>query len=582
MSAAARPVALVTGAARGIGAAPRSHARVTAIHVVLNFSRSREAAEGVAEEAAALGAETLLCQADVADEPAVVAMLDEVRSRFGRLDGLVNNAGTTVPTPPSDLDGLSMDDWDRVFAVNVRGTFQVTRAAVPLLRDAPARGGRQPGQHRRPAAGAAALSLRRQQGGGGQPHQDDGGALGPAIRVNAVAPGWMVGDWMEHALGENYERLMERRARMTPLKRCVTPDEVAVTIVNLHHQQPLRHRRGRRHRRRLQRHHIGCAHMEPLDGVVPYPPEFAARYRARGYWKDRTLDQVFGELFERHADRVALEHGRETITYAQLADRRAQLAAMLHNLGLRRRDRVIMHLPNAPEFLYLYFALQMIGVIPVLALVPHRRLELDHFARLTDAVAYFGTDDGLGRAVQQANPSVRHIVLMDELLPGPNVGSAPPVDIDPMDPCCLLLSGGTTGVPKLIPRTHNDYVYNSHAAAAVHYIDRDSCQLAVAPLAHNMPLACPGVQGFLMHGARVVLSEGTRAAEILPLLSRHRVTHIAAVPALYIRWLADPDVANHDLSSVELLQSGGQRLQPELRRRMAEVFPNAFVQENFG
>ena len=322
--------------------------------------------------------------------------------------------------------------------------------------------------------------------------------------------------------------------------------------------------------------------MEPLDGVVPYPPEFAARYRARGYWKDRTLDQVFGELFERHADRVALEHGRETITYAQLADRRAQLAAMLHNLGLRRCDRVIMHLPNAPEFLYLYFALQMIGVIPVLALVPHRRLELDHFARLTDAVAYFGTDAGLGRAVQQANPSVRHIVLMDELLPGPNVGSAPQVDIDPMDPCCLLLSGGTTGVPKLIPRTHNDYVYNSHAAAAVHYIDRDSCQLAVAPLAHNMPLACPGVQGFLMHGARVVLSEGTRAAEILPLLSRHRVTHIAAVPALYIRWLADPDVANHDLSSVELLQSGGQRLQPELRRRMAEVFPNAFVQENFG
>ncbi len=171
---------------------------------------------------------------------------------------------------------------------------------------------------------------------------------------------------------------------------------------------------------------------------------------------------------------------------------------------------------------------------------------------------------------------------MDQLRPGNEVASPPPVEVNPTDPCCLLLSGGTTGIPKLIPRTHNDYVYNSEAAAAVGYIDADSCQLAVAPLAHNMPLACPGVQGFLMHGARVVLSEGTRASEVLPLVERHHVTHIAAVPALYIRWLSDGAAGGHDLSSVQLLQSGGQRLQPELRRQMAAFFPNAFVQENFG
>src|SRR5439155_12479186 len=109
-------------------------------------------------------------------------------------------------------------------------------------------------------------------------------------------------------------------------------------------------------------------------------------------------------------------------------------------------------------------------------------------------------------------------------------------------------------------------------------ITADSCQLSVAPLAHNMPLACPGVQGFLMHGARVVLSGSTRAEDVFPLVERHRVTHIAAVPALYIRWLADPAAHRFDLSSVRLLQSGGQRLQPEVRRRMAAAFPNAFVQ----
>jgi 2,3-dihydroxybenzoate-AMP ligase len=327
---------------------------------------------------------------------------------------------------------------------------------------------------------------------------------------------------------------------------------------------------------------------QPMDGVVPFPPEFVARYRERGYWEDRTLDQVFGDLFARHADRVALLHGDEVITYAQLGRRRAALAATLHDIGLRRRDRVIMHLPNTPEFLYLYFALQMIGVVPALALAPHRRLEIDHFARLTDAIAYFGTDSELGAVVRQANPGLRHLMMIDELHAAAfraEFGEPivpPEIDIDPMDPCCLLLSGGTTGIPKLIPRIHNDYVYNSRAAAAVHYIDAESCQLAVAPLAHNMPLACPGVQGFLMHGARVVLSEGARASDVLPLVARHRLTHIAAVPALYIRWLSDPIARDCDLTSVRLLQSGGQRLQPELRRQMAAVFPNAYVQENFG
>jgi len=152
----------------------------------------------------------------------------------------------------------------------------------------------------------------------------------------------------------------------------------------------------------------------------------------------------------------------------------------------------------------------------------------------------------------------------------------------PTDPALFQLSGGTTGIPKLIPRTHNDYLYNSRAAAAVQDITPESCQLCVLPLAHNMPLACPGVQGFLMAGARVVIGTSTKAPDVFELIERHRVTHVAGVPALYIRWLADAAAARHDLTSVLLLQSGGQRLQPEVRRRMSEAFPNAFVQENFG
>jgi 3-oxoacyl-[acyl-carrier protein] reductase len=231
--------ALVTGAARGIG---RSTALELARHgydVAVNYSRSREAAQSVADELTALGVRSLLVQADVADESQVIAMVSRVGDEFGRLDALVNNAGTTVPTPPSDIDGLDMADWDRVFAVNVRGMFQVTRACVPMLNlsgsgavvNLCSIAGLRPGPQPFPYAASKAAV--------GNLTRTLAGALGPRIRVNAVAPGWMSGDWMENALGVNYERLMERRASLTPLKRCVTPEEVAITIVSLIASNPM-------------------------------------------------------------------------------------------------------------------------------------------------------------------------------------------------------------------------------------------------------------------------------------------------------------------------------------------------------
>ena len=318
----------------------------------------------------------------------------------------------------------------------------------------------------------------------------------------------------------------------------------------------------------------------PLDGVVAYPPEFAARYRTRGYWKDQTLDQVFSEIFDRYADRTALLAGDQRVTYRELSQRATQFARNGRRLGIESLDRVIFHLPNIPEFVYLYFGLQKLGSIPILALAAHRRLELTHFARLADATALVTTNDEVAAEVHAELPDLP--ILRPSDFVAPSSDSLPDPGVVATDPCCFLLSGGTTGIPKLIPRTHNDYVYNSRAAAAVQDIEAGSVQLCVAPLAHNMPLACPGLQGFLLAGAAVVLASSPKPQDVLPLIPRHQITHIAAVPALYIRWLDDPEISRHDLRSVRLLQSGGQRLQPELRRRMAAAFPNAFVQENFG
>ena len=124
------------------------------------------------------------------------------------------------------------------------------------------------------------------------------------------------------------------------------------------------------------------------------------------------------------------------------------------------------------------------------------------------------------------------------------------IAVDPEDPAVFQLSGGTTGIPKLIPRTHNDYVYNSKMAAAVTGVGPEKILLNVLPLAHNLPLACPGLQGYLLHGGKVVVANTTRGEDIFRLIERHRVTHIAVVPALLIRLINDPAIENFDLSSL--------------------------------
>jgi 3-oxoacyl-[acyl-carrier protein] reductase len=228
-----RKRALVTGGATGIGRAAVLHLARAGFDVALNYRSSADAARTVAAEAEAAGAKVLLLAGDVADDAQVRAMLKQVEAAFGGLEALINNAGTTIPTPPKELDAVSVDDWDRVFAVNVRGLFLVTRAAVPLLKRGEAPSivntasivGLRPGPQPLPyaASKAAIVSLTKQLAG----------ALGPEIRVNAVAPGWMEGEWMERMLVDNYERLMERRAKATPLGRCVTADDVAETMLSL-------------------------------------------------------------------------------------------------------------------------------------------------------------------------------------------------------------------------------------------------------------------------------------------------------------------------------------------------------------
>jgi len=339
-----------------------------------------------------------------------------------------------------------------------------------------------------------------------------------------------------------------------------------------------------------------------LDGVVRFPAEFATRYRAKGYWEDRSLRDTFDKLFSRHADRVAIIDRNRQVTYAELDRCATNVALNLLDEGLRPLDRVVVQLPNVVEFAYLYFALQKIGCIPIMALPTHRFREMSQFVELSGAVACATPDTtrdfdyrDLVRRIRDSSKTLRlGIVLgaapegflsLSELVGRPSERSAQELKnivIDPEDPALFQLSGGTTGVPKLIPRTHNDYIYNSKMAAAVTGVGPDKILLNVLPLAHNLPLACPGMQGYFLHGGKVVLAQSTRSEDVFALIERHRVTHIAVVPALLIRLINDPSIKKFDLSSLQVIQSGGQRLQPEVRRRTKELIPSVTVQENFG
>src|ERR1041385_2408848 len=229
---ASRKAALVTGGATGIGRPAVLALARAGYDVCVNYGSSEAAARETAKDAEQAGAKTLLAKCDVSDEKAVRGMLSTIREKFGRLDLLVNNAGTTAQWKPKDLETLSLEEWDRVFAVNVRGLFQVTRAAVPLLKEA--KGcivntasivGLRPGPQPPPyaASKAAVVNLTKTLAWN----------LGPEIRVNAVAPGWMEGDWMKRMLKDKYEELMGKRAKATPLKRVVTAEDVAETMMTL-------------------------------------------------------------------------------------------------------------------------------------------------------------------------------------------------------------------------------------------------------------------------------------------------------------------------------------------------------------
>jgi 2,3-dihydroxybenzoate-AMP ligase len=332
------------------------------------------------------------------------------------------------------------------------------------------------------------------------------------------------------------------------------------------------------------------------EGVVGWPAELAAAYRAKGYWQGRPLTSYLKDT-----DDIALVDGDHRFSHAELRSRMDGAATRLAALGLRRGDRVVVQLPNGWPFVVFTLACLRSGIVPVMALPAHRRHELLHMADHAEAVAlaipaeHRGFDHlQLGKELMAEVESLEHLLVLGQ--GGIDLAALCEPSDDPAadrarwdeqapagsDVAVFLLSGGTTGLPKLIVRTHDDYAYNARRSAEVSGIDAGTVYLATLPLGHNFPLACPGILGTLFAGGRVVIAPSPDPAKAFPVIAAEGVTHTSVVPAVAARWLehaaADP---GDQPASLRVLQVGGARLADELAFRVRPVL-GCTLQQVFG
>ncbi|MFV8437235.1 (2,3-dihydroxybenzoyl)adenylate synthase [Vibrio owensii] len=320
------------------------------------------------------------------------------------------------------------------------------------------------------------------------------------------------------------------------------------------------------------------------SGFTPWPEARAEQYRQAGFWIEQTIPQMLQASANQFPDQTALVEGERQWTYQSLVEQVDQLAAGFQaNLNLKSGDKAVLHLPNIGEFYLSFFALLKIGVQPILALPAHRYSEIRYFCHFTEAKALItapqmGVNTAeIAQQVAVELPSLKHIVWAGEtsLMPigGQELKSLFLTDAELSekqgeDFAFFQLSGGTTGTPKLIPRTHTDYLYSVRASNEVCHFSDQTRYLCVLPAAHNFPLSSPGALGCLMAGGAVVLAPDATPQTAFSLIEKHQITVAALVPPLALLWLDEVGRTQHDIRSLEVLQVGGARFSEEAAKRV--------------
>jgi 2,3-dihydroxybenzoate-AMP ligase/mycobactin salicyl-AMP ligase len=333
-----------------------------------------------------------------------------------------------------------------------------------------------------------------------------------------------------------------------------------------------------------------------LEGANPYPPEVISEYIANGWWQNLTYGDILDQSTERYLSKIAVIDETTQLTYSQLREKVDRFAIALLELGVKKYDRLLLQLPNRHEFVIVYYAMQRIGAVPMLAIPRHGYREMSHFFMLTEPVGWIvplrDRAYEFSPLIDQVRPeakSLKHLIMIEdgEKLP---VGALSlekliadvrlsdyPIDYlkqfqpDPNDVALILPTGGTTGLPKGVPRTHNSYLaWSRYTMMGLSDMSPEHIIGLATPIGHAM--AQGSVTRSILMGAALAVIAVPQAREIMESIQKNKITFLALVPTQLEDILNHPDLEKYDFSSLRILVTAGAALRPETAQKAQEFF----------
>ena len=332
-----------------------------------------------------------------------------------------------------------------------------------------------------------------------------------------------------------------------------------------------------------------------------WPKNFEDAYRKAGYWSDEPLTQMIEDRVESHPNAVAIIDGDKEVSYAELEKMANSLAIYLDQQGVARFDTALVQLPNCLEFYVTYFALLKLGVASVNALFNHQKLEMNAYIEqiqpslliVSPEHALFSSQDFVNE-LTQSNPCLQTVLSLtdcdyavsmqdilycadNKVIDNPTFDQASAAD----QVAFFQLSGGSTGTPKLIPRTHNDYLYSVRKSVEICGLDQMTRYLCALPIQHNFPMSSPGALGVFYAGATLIIAQSPEPLHCFELIGKHQVNMTALVPPAVALWLEAAPQHQAKLKSLKLLQVGGASFAEAQARRVPQVL-GCQLQQVFG
>ncbi|KJZ18616.1 (2,3-dihydroxybenzoyl)adenylate synthase [Loktanella sp. S4079] len=333
-----------------------------------------------------------------------------------------------------------------------------------------------------------------------------------------------------------------------------------------------------------------------MTDFTPWPENLAQLYRQKGYWIDKPLTHGLRDRAALSPDSTAIICGNRAFTYAEVDRMSDALAGRLLAKGVKPGDHAVVQLPNCAEFYITFFALLKAGVMPVNALFNHRALELRSYVEQLQPTLLIAArthplfkDDAFASELRDIAPTLAQVIYLGDGDPDQDLTAwltatqdAPSLpECDPAGVAFYQLSGGSTGTPKLIPRTHNDYDYSIRASAEICALTPQTRFLCALPAPHNYVMSSPGALGVFYAGGTVVMADNPDPNLCFGIIEQHGVTMAALVPSAVGLWLEAVREGTPASKSLEVLQVGGASFAEALARQVPALL-GCQLQQVFG